>query len=294
MQDYSIESMNKLIANNKREVVSFTANTELSGEYEFIGGLFNNTKNFLTSSLSSISSWFAELQTSTPDPLPQFFNSDKSAKIISNFCKNEENYINYGTMDIQYIIGCSLPLKGIGDKLLSIPKNHIDIVDSALDECDVFISKVLSSDDFRASNSPVVLGGKLKAGVNFTKQVEDLHTALINPSDFVEDRQLSSICGNLKELDSVSDDITKLKNTLNQKSLNAILDKVEALSVKAKALASDIESEQLTCTRAILDGIKLHISTAANLVTALSTYYYLVSQFALVYNAIGNKITNLK
>ena len=96
MEKFSIESMNNLIARNKREIISFQANTDLSSEYEFIGGLFNNTKNFLTNSLSSIGSWFAELQTSTPDPLPQFFNSDKTAKIISEFTKNEKNYLDYG------------------------------------------------------------------------------------------------------------------------------------------------------------------------------------------------------
>lgn len=294
MEKYSIESMNNLIARNKREVTSFQANTELSSEYEFIGGLFNNTKNFLTNSLSSIGSWFAELQTSTPDPLPQFFNSEKTAKIILGFTKNENNYLDYGTMEIQYIIGCDKGLKDIGDKLLSIPSNHINIVNDALDECDVLISKVLSSEDFRSSNTPITLTGKIKSGSNFIQQVESVHTYLINPNDFVEDRMLNSICRNLKELDQTSDIISKLKSTLKQKELNDVLDKVEAISVKAKAIATDIEVEKITCTKAILDGIKLYISTSANIVTALSTYYYLVSQYALVYNSLGKKIEDIK
>lgn len=294
MEKFSIESMNNLIARNKREIVSFQANTDLSGEYEFIGGLFNNTKNFLTNSLSSIGSWFAELQTSTPDPLPQFFNSEKTAKIISGFTKNEKNYLDYGTMEVQYIIGCDKGLKEIGDKLLSIPANHLDIVNDALDECDILISKVLSSDDFRASNTPIAITGKLKAGSTFIQQVDSVHSYLINPNDFVEDRMLNSICRNLKELDQSSDCISKLKSTLKQKELNAVLDKVEAISVKAKAIATDIEVEKITCTKAVLDGIKLYISTSANIVTALSTYYYLVSQYALVYNALGKKIEDIK
>lgn len=293
-QDVTMESLAKIRARNKREVLSFQTNSELSTQYEFIGNLFSNTKNFLTNSLTSIGSWFTELQNTTPDPLPQFYNASKSGKIIADFCKHNENYMNYGLVDVQYIIGCKESIKTIGDKLVSIPKNHIAIVDGILDDCDTFISKVISSEDFRMSNTPIVPTAKVKEGIKFTEEIDKLHNFLIDPSSFEESRQLQSICGNLAELNSSTDYINKLQATLNKKALDEILDKVESLSVKTRTLANDITTDSLQCTQAIVNGIKTHIGYAANAVTALSTYYYLVSQYALVYNALANTISNLK
>lgn len=293
-QECSMESLSKLRARNKREVLSFQTNAELCTQYEFIGNLFSNTKNFLTNSLTSIGSWFAELQNTTPDPLPQFYNANKAMKIIGDFCKNGENYITYGDVSVQYIIGCKEPMKVIGEKLVSVSRNHIAIVNGILDDCDTFISKVISSDDYRNSNTPVVPTPKIKEGIKFTEDIDKIHSFLINPASFEETRKINEICGNLNELSSVSDYIVKLQSSLSKKELDSVLDKVEALSVKTRALSQDIETESLQCTQAIVNGIKTYIGYAANAVTALSTYYYLVSQYALVYNGISNTVSELK
>lgn len=292
-QKLCMESLMQLRLQNKQKVMDLQSGVDLAIQYEFINGAIQNVKNFLSKSLGNIGAWFSELKNTTPDPLPHFVKIEKDMDTIHKFCKNDDNYLKYSSHSFPYIVGCELNIKLLGEKLSKVRKNHVEVIFGLLDDCDTFISQVAASEDFRRSNAPITLSSKVKEGVKFTEEIDKLHLDVIKGNRHEDRMLLTELCNNLRELDDCSNSISELKKSLAAKPINEVLARVEAISAKAKVLSDDITNGEVKCSQAVVNGIKLQLGSAANAVTALSTYYYLVSQYALTYKAIAGEISSL-
>lgn len=254
---------------------------------EVFDGIFQNVKGFFTTGLQNIGNWFQSIKERTPDPIPHFYKFKDTHHDVTKFCKNADNYLKYASVEIPYMSGCKVAYPVFIELLCKVTDKHSYIVMTMIDELDSYVSKLLSDSNYRLSHKPENKTKPMAEAKSFADAVEVLNHDLIDPKLYRDTLLFEQFTPNLSELIKAGDRLEGLSKVILKDNIDKTLHRAKSVSDKVKSLVNELMIKENTqCTKTALDNLKSKVEVSAHAVTALSTYYYFVSEAVKIYKVL--------
>lgn len=266
---------------------------EIKIGHEDFGSFVKGISSFFTNKIPAIANSFVNnTQRSgkiNKDDYNQFvreiLENDKLIKTIIGDIK----YMNVENIQCPIMLGSRLPLLDTCSALKEANMNITNHFKDALDYADLFISNLISSDDFRQSHGSTSMSfnGKSDAHwyiVSDSSKLDDIIDKIIDPKSFADQKPLKDILPNLSSLDVVK---TQLLDIAKGNTLNSI----EELNVRIKIIADKTNTlyELLKNNKDIEISKKVAMATAdvldrtARYVTSVCTIWHVINQTATTF-----------
>ena len=278
-------SQNYVDLESLRSTIKVELNNSLTFENLGFSDIISSVVNYFSDGFKAFSNFFnkSDIILSRNQPLPHFSKCEKSLKMVNDIIKQPGDL--YGkVMDfkVPYLQGCVMQLDDLTNRLASLAPNHREIIMGYLNELDTIVSKLVSNADYLSGNREEELSEKGKEARDFVDKVKGLNEELFDRrSDKTDIRPISQVIPNITSLGIIRDNLKELYNYADRDFLPKSISIANSIHLKLKHINKDSKISKNN-----LKGVSERLLLGAESLTYLGTYYYLITQSILSFDAL--------
>lgn len=286
-------SQNYIELESLKSTISVELANSLSFESIGFSDIISSVVNYFSDGFKAFSNFFnkSDLILSKNQPLPHFAKCEKSMKIVNDIVREPGDiYGKVMNFKVPYLQGCIMQLDDLTNRLTALAPNHREIVLAYLNEVDTMVSKLVSDNDYLSGSRGEELSEKAVAAKDFVDKVKALNEELFDRrSDKTDIRPISQVIPNITSLGIIRDNLKELYNYADRDFLPKAISIANGIHAKLRHISKDSKMSKNN-----LKGVSDRLLIAAESLTYLGTYYFLITQSILSFDALVKTIDENK
>lgn len=272
-----------------KSTIRVELNNSLSFENLGFSDIISSVVNYFSDGFKAFSNFFnkSDVILSKNQPLPHFSKCEKSMKVVNDLIRQPGDlYGKVLNMNVPYLQGCVMQLDDLTNRLVSLAPNHREIILSYLNELDTIVSKLVSDAEYLSGSRGEELSDKAKSAKDFVDKVKSLNEELFDRrADKTDIRPISQVIPNITSLGIVRDNLKELYKYADRDFLPKSISLANAIHTKLKHINKDSKMSKNN-----LSGVSERLLIGAESLTYLGTYYFLITQSILSFDALVKTI----